>query len=148
MARIRLNETQKKEIFCRAIFDGECAARLAEEYGVSLKVIYRITNDKRRIEEARGTMEAMRELAKLRVMAHADRAVQKQIELMEKQVPENLLYISQKAATDIMNRAGIQPEKTDASEVRVRFEKGSLTVNMPEPEPEPGRRKTGEEKGE
>lgn len=132
MAGIKLTAAQKKEIFRRAVFDGECAAQLAEEYGVSRREIERVTHDRKRIEGERDTLEAMRELAKLRVMVSADRAVQKQLELMDRQVPENMLYINQKAAADIMNRAGIKQEKRDVGKVRVVFEKGNVTFNMPE----------------
>ncbi len=128
----RLTETQKKEIFHRVVFDGESAACLAEEYGVKPAAIDRITHDKKRIESEKGTLETMRELAKLRAMASADKAMQKQIELMNRQVPENMLYINQKAAVDIMNRAGIKQEKEETGEVRVTFEEDSLEVNTPE----------------
>lgn len=131
MAGRRLTEPQKREIFHRAIFDGESAAQLAEEYGVKPAVIDRITHDKKRIESEKGSLEAMRELAKLRAMASADKAIQKQIELMNRQVPENMLYINQRAATDIMNRAGIKQEKEESREVRVTFEKDGFEVNTP-----------------
>ncbi|MDO5378766.1 MAG: hypothetical protein Q4G52_10575 [Clostridia bacterium] len=149
MAGTRLTAAQKKEIFRRAVFDGECAEQLAEEYSVSREEIERVTHDKKRIADERDTLEAMRELAKLRVMASADRAVQKQLELMDRQVPENMLYINQKAAADIMNRAGIKQEKKDVGEVRVVFKKGNVAFNMPEPEPSaPGGRRSEAERQE
>lgn len=145
MAEVKLTAAQKKEIFHRVVFDGECAAKMAEEYGVNQKEIYRITHDKKRIECERDTLEATRELARLRAIANADRAVQKQIELMNRQVPENMLYINQNAAVDIMNRAGIKREKGDAGELRVVFGKGGLRVNMPDDGgPRPGTHSAGQ----
>ena len=131
MFETKLTAAQKNEIFDRAIFDGESDASLAAAYGVSRKTIWRVTHDKKRIERKKSTLETMRDLAQMRIDAKAERAAAKQIELMEKDVPENMLYINQNAAVDILNRAGVKRKDEESTDINVTLT-GGFESAMPE----------------
>lgn len=131
MFEAKLTAAQKNEIFDRAIFDGESDAALAEAYGVSRKTIWRVTHDKKRIQRKKSTLETLRDLAQMRIDAQAERAAAKQIELMNRDVPDNMLYINQNAAVDLLNRAGVKRKDEQSGDIHVTLESG-MTTGMPE----------------
>ena len=51
--------------------------------------------------------------------------------LMEKDVPENMLYINQNAAVDILNRAGVKRKDEESTDINVTLT-GGFESAMPE----------------
>ena len=130
MFEAKLTAAQKDEIFERAIFEGESDAALAETYQVSRETIWRVTHDKKRIARKKSTLETMRELAQMRIDAQAERAARKQIELMDRELPDSMIYINQNAATEILDRAGVKRKDEESGEINVRIT-GGFATKMP-----------------
>ena len=130
MFEAKLTAAQKDEIFERAIFEGESDTALAETYQVSRKTIWRATHDKKRIARKKSTLETMRELAQMRIDAQAERAARKQIELMDRELPDSMIYINQNAATEILDRAGVKRKDEESGEINVRIT-GGFATKMP-----------------
>ena len=97
---------------------------------MSRKTIWRVTHDKKRIARKKSTLETMRELAQMRIDAQAERAARKQIELMDRELPDSMIYINQNAATEILNRAGVKRKDEESGEINVKIT-GGFATKMP-----------------
>ena len=56
----------------------------------------------------------------MRIDAQAERAARKQIELMDRELPDSMIYINQNAATEMLDRAGVKRKDEESGEINVR----------------------------
>lgn len=109
--------------------------RMAEKYGVHRCTIHRITHDPKRVKKYLDGLNHVRDIAMARLMEAQTDAVNTQVSLMnDKNLPQNLWYLRQNAAVDIMNRTGLKDKTNEDPEIRITFgaENGTgLAAGMP-----------------
>lgn len=69
---------------------------------------------------------------KIYVNMQAERAARKQAEIMDRELPDHLLYLVQNAARDILDRAGIREQSEGKQDIHITFGDGMPETGMPE----------------
>ena len=132
----KLTETMKARIFDEALKGAKTSA-LAKEYGVAERTISKIKYDPKRLEKCEKTLTAHQRFARLRIHKGAMKGVEKEHEILEREVPEgvkgtNLLYLQHQVATSFMDRDGLKAPDKSEQRMEVVFSGGDLDVGMPE----------------
>lgn len=132
----KLTETMKARIFDEALKGAKTSA-LAKEYGVAERTISKIKYDPKRLERCEKTLTAHQRFARLRIHKGAMKGVEKEHEILEREVPEgvkgtNLLYLQHQVATSFMDRDGLKAPDKSEQRMEVVFSGGGLDVGMPE----------------
>ena len=106
--------------------EAEIAARL----GISLRQAKTVLGDLARLETYKKRSEAAKLRAQICVNKSAEEAARRQAALLlDGEVNET---ISQRAAKDILDRAGVRVPKESRSDVVIRFAQGAPPLGMPE----------------
>ena len=122
---------EQKETALSAYFEeGLEVEEIAERIGVTAAQVTRALGDSRLLEPYRRRSEAAKLRAQIRVNESAEEAVMRQAELMKKEQASE--SVSQRAAKDILDRAGVRVAKEDKGEVVIRFLNGTPRLGMPE----------------
>ena len=87
--------------------------------------------DPEALERYRKKSEAIKVRAQIRVNKSAERAARKQAELLEAQEDGGTPTVRQRAAKDILDRAGVRLAKEDRGEITIRFVSGVPELGMP-----------------
>ena len=125
----KLHEEKKKEIL-HAYFEGmKTPEVIAEKMGLSVRTVTGVLNDKKLLEPYQRRSEAAKIRAQICVNETAEEAVRKQAELMRDQ--ETAQSVTQRAAMDIMDRAGIRVPKEEKRDIRITFTGGMPKLGMP-----------------
>ena len=132
----KLTETMKARIFDEALKGAKTSA-LAKEYGVAERTISKIKYDPKRLERCEKTLTAHQRFAKLRIHKGAMKGVEKEHEILDREVPEgkkgtSLLYLQHQVATSFMDRDGLKAPDKSEQRMEVVFSGGDLDVGMPE----------------
>ena len=132
----QLTETMKARIFDEALKGAKTSA-LAKEYGVAERTISKIKYDPKRLERCEKTLTAHQRFAKLRIHKGAMKGVEKEHEILDREVPEgekgtSLLYLQHQVATSFMDRDGLKAPDKSEQRMEVVFSGGDLDVGMPE----------------
>ena len=132
----KLTETMKARIFDEALKGAKTSA-LAKEYGVAERTISKIKYDPKRLERCEKTLTAHQRFAKLRIHKGAMKGVEKEHEILDRDVPEgekgtSLLYLQHQVATSFMDRDGLKAPDKSEQRMEVVFSDGDLDVGMPE----------------
>ena len=132
----KLTETMKARIFDEALKGAKTYA-LAKEYGVAERTISKIKYDPKRLERCEKTLTAHQRFAKLRIHKGAMKGVEKEHEILDREVPEgekgtSLLYLQHQVATSFMDRDGLKAPDKSEQRMEVVFSGGDLDVGMPE----------------
>ena len=132
----KLTETMKARIFDEALKGAKTSA-LAKEYGVAERTISKIKYDPKRLERCEKTLTAHQRFARLRIHKGAMKGVQKEHEILERDVPEgdkgtSLLYLQHQVATSFMDRDGLKAPDKSEQRMEVVLAGGDLDVGMPE----------------
>ena len=132
----KLTETMKARIFDEALKGAKTSA-LAKEYGVAERTISKIKYDPKRLEKCEKTLTAHQRFAKLRIHKGAMKGVEKEHEILDRDVPEgekgtSLLYLQHQVATSFMDRDGLKAPDKSEQRMEVVFSGGDLDVGMPE----------------
>ena len=132
----KLTETRKARIFDEALKGAKTCA-LAKEYGVGERTISKIKYDPKRLERCEKTLTAHQRFAKLRIHKGAMKGVEKEHEILDRDVPEgekgtSLLYLQHQVATSCMDRDGLKAPDKSEQRMEVVFSGGDLDVGMPE----------------
>lgn len=107
-------------------------AKMAEEYGVAVSTIARITHDKKRMERWLKGLNHAFDLASGQILANLGAAVKVQTDLIhDENLPVNMLGLKQNAAVDLMNRAGLKKKDDETSTLVIKFEAAGFDVGMP-----------------
>ena len=102
---------------------------IAERLGVTAAQVTRALGDDELLEPYRRRSEAAKLRAQIRVNESAEEAVMRQAELMKRQAASE--SVSQRAAKDILDRAGVRVAKEDSREIRITFTHGMPRLGMP-----------------
>ncbi|MBR5303187.1 MAG: hypothetical protein IKU38_10160 [Clostridia bacterium] len=125
----RLHEEKKKEIlhayFEEMIGPEEIAARM----GLAVRTVTGVLSDKKLLEPYRKRSEAAKLRAQICVNESAEEAARKQAELMRGQ--ETTDSVTQRAAMDILDRAGVRVPKEEKKDIRITFTAGMPKLGMP-----------------
>ena len=132
----KLTETMKARIFDEALKGAKTSA-LAKEYGVAERTISKIKYDPKRLERCEKTLTAHQRFARLRIHKGAMKGVEKEHEILDRDVPEgekgtSLLYLQHQVATSFMDRDGLKAPDKSEQRMEVVFSGGDLSVGMPE----------------
>ena len=132
----KLTETMKARIFDEALKGAKTSA-LAKEYGVAERTISKIKYDPKRLEKCEKTLTAHQRFARLRIHKGAMKGVEKEHEILGRDVPEgekgtSLLYLQHQVATSFMDRDGLKAPDKSEQRMEVVFTGGGLDVGMPE----------------
>ena len=132
----KLTETMKARIFDEALKGAKTSA-LAKEYGVAERTISKIKYDPKRLEKCEKTLTAHQRFARLRIHKGAMKGVEKEHEILDREVPEgekgtSLLYLQHQVATSFMDRDGLKAPDKSEQRMEVVFSGGGLDVGMPE----------------
>ena len=132
----KLTETMKARIFDEALKGAKTSA-LAKEYGVAERTISKIKYDPKRLEKSEKTLTAHQRFARLRIHKGAMKGVEKEHEILDRDVPEgekgtSLLYLQHQVATSFMDRDGLKAPDKSEQRMEVVFSGGGLDVGMPE----------------
>lgn len=132
----KLTETMKARIFDEALKGAKTSA-LAKEYGVAERTISKIKYDPKRLERCEKTLTAHQRFARLRIHKGAMKGVEKEHEILDRDVPEgekgtSLLYLQHQVAASFMDRDGLKAPDKSEQRMEVVFSGGGLDVGMPE----------------
>lgn len=132
----KLTETMKARIFDEALKGAKTSA-LAKEYGVAERTISKIKYDPKRLERCEKTLTAHQRFARLRIHKGAMKGVEKEHEILDRDVPEgekgtSLLYLQHQVASSFMDRDGLKAPDKSEQRMEVVFSGGGLDVGMPE----------------
>lgn len=110
--------------------------RMAAKYDVNRSTIHRITHDPKRVKKYLESLGHVHDIAYAKLLEAQTDAVRTQVSLMNNEnLPQNLWYLRQNAAVDIMNRTGLKDKtSTEDNEIRITFgtDKGTgLPAGMP-----------------
>lgn len=104
---------------------------IEERLGVKEAEITRALGDERAIGRYRQKAEAAKIRAQLRLSKSAEAAARKQAELLAGDGDGASRSVSQRAAKDILDRAGVGKQKDEKKEIRVTFSGGTPKLGMP-----------------
>lgn len=132
----KLTSEQKEQIFQRAR-KGESSTVLAKEYGVTTRTISKIKYNKKRLQKELDTLDAHQMFAKLRIHDGAIKGVEKEHEILDREVPEgekgtSLLYLQHQVASSLMDRDGLKAVDKSESKAVIVFGEDDIPMGMPE----------------
>lgn len=132
----KLTEYQRAAIFEKCL-RGARTKDLAKEYDVSEWTIRDIKYDKKRLAAAQASADAHQMFAKLRIHYGAMKGVEKEHEILDREVPEGdkgtgLLYLQHQVAAGLMDRDGLKKKDDESQKIEISFVSGSFDVGMPE----------------
>lgn len=137
----KLTEAQRREIFDEYVKletrseQWGFETRMAEKYSVHRCTIHKITHDPKRVKRYLDGLNHVHDIAMAKLLEAQTDAVRTQVGLMNNEaLPQNLWYLRQNAAVDIMNRAGLKDKTAEDQEIRITFgaEDGTgLAAGMP-----------------
>lgn len=125
----KLHEEKKREILHAYFEEMKTPEAIAEGMGLSVRTVVGVLNDKKLLEPFKRRSEAAKIRAQICVNETAEEAVRKQAELMRDQ--ETAQSVTQRAAMDIMDRAGIRVPKEEKKDIRITFTAGMPKLGMP-----------------
>ena len=122
---------KQKEAALDAYFEeGLEVEAIAERIGVTAAEVTRALGDSQLLEPYKRRSEAAKLRAQIRVNESAEEAVLRQAELMKREKASE--SVSQRAAKDILDRAGVRVAKEDKGEIVIRFLNGTPKLGMPQ----------------
>ena len=125
----RMTDGQKEAALGAYFEDGLEVEEIAEKMGLTAAQVTRVLGDHELLEPYRRRSEAAKLRAQIRVNESAEEAVMRQAELMKKEQASE--SVSQRAAKDILDRAGVRVAKEDKGEIVIRFISGTPKIGMP-----------------
>ena len=125
----RLSEERKKAIASAYFEEKMEPEEIAEKMQLSVRTVTGVLSDRKRLEPYRKRSEAAKLRAQICVNESAEEAARKQAELMR--AGEASESVTQRAAKDILDRAGIRVPKEEKKEIRITFTAGIPKLGMP-----------------
>ena len=121
---------EEREEALRAYFDeGEEVAGIAQRLGCTRGEVAEALCDTEALEPYRRRSEAVRLRAQIRLNESAEQAARMQAALLSgREEGDN---VTQRAAKDILDRAGVRMKKEEKGEITIRFLSGMPELGMP-----------------
>ena len=120
----RMTESLKSEAVRLYFEENREESEIAEALNISMRQVKTVLGDLARLETYKKRSEAAKLRAQICVNKSAEAAL-----LLDGEVNET---ISQRAAKDILDRAGVRVPKESKSDVVIRFASGAPPLGMPE----------------
>jgi len=125
----RLSEEKKRKVL-EAYFEEEKEAdEIAQQMGLAERTVRNVLSDKEMLEPYRRRSEAAKLRAQICVNETAEEAVRKQAELMRAGMATDT--VTQRAAMDILDRAGVRVPKEEKKDITITFAAGMPKLGMP-----------------
>ena len=121
----RMTESLKSEAVRLYFEENREESEIAEALNISMRQVKTVLGDLARLE----TYKKRSEAAKLRAQICVNKSAEEAALLLDGEVNET---ISQRAAKDILDRAGVRVPKESKSDVVIRFASGAPPLGMPE----------------
>ena len=126
----RMTESLKSEAVRLYFEENREESEIAETLNISMRQVKTVLGDLTRLETYKKRSEAAKLRAQICVNKIAEEAARRQAALLlDGEVNET---ISQRAAKDILDRAGVRVPKESKSDVVIRFASGAPPLGMPE----------------
>lgn len=126
----RMTESLKSEAVRLYFEENREESEIAEALNISMRQVKTVLGDLARLETYKKRSEAAKLRAQICVNKSAEEAARRQAALLlDGEVNET---ISQRAAKDILDRAGVRVPKENKSDVVIRFASGAPPLGMPE----------------
>jgi len=123
----RLSERKRAEALAAYFEEGLEAEEIAARLGVTVGAISGVLRDPRALAPYRARSEAAKLRAQICVNESAEEAAKKQAALLMVETES----VRQRAAKDILDRAGVRMAKEDRGDVTIRFAGGAPVLGMP-----------------
>ena len=127
---MNMTESMKSEVVRLYFEENREEAEIAARLGISLRQAKTVLGDLARLETYKKRSEAAKLRAQICVNKSAEEAARRQAALLlDGEVNET---ISQRAAKDILDRAGIRMQKDYGKDIVIRFAAGAPALGMPD----------------
>ena len=127
---LKMTESMKSEVVRLYFEENREEAEIAARLGISLRQAKTVLGDLARLETYKKRSEAAKLRAQICVNKSAEEAARRQAALLlDGEVNET---ISQRAAKDILDRAGIRMQKDYGKDIVIRFAAGAPALGMPD----------------
>lgn len=116
----------------RAYFEeGLEAEEIAERLQETVRTVMQVLGDRELLKPYHERSEAAKLRAQICVNENAEEAARRQAELLRADEDEKARRLSQQAAKDILDRAGIRVPKAEKTDITIRFAGGMPELGMP-----------------
>lgn len=132
----KITDEQCIEVVRRYVDEGESVTELAEAYGVSRTAIYNALHRAEFADRMKELREARLATAQLRILEQAEKALDRNEDILNTEYEPAYQYLWQNASRDVLDRAGIKAPKEDKQDISISFAGGGFEVNMPKDEEE------------
>lgn len=132
----KITDEQCIEVVRRYVDEGETVTELAEAYGVSRTAIYNALHRAEFADRMKELREARLATAQLRILEQAEKALDRNEDILNTEYEPAYQYLWQNASRDVLDRAGIKAPKEDKQDISISFAGGGFEVNMPKDEEE------------
>lgn len=125
-----MNQRERSRALRMYFEEGREAEEIAQALGRETEEIEDALGDPETLEYYRKKSEMAKLRAQIRMNESAERAARKQAELLDAQ-DEGTPTVRQRAAKDILDRAGVRLAREDKGEITIRFVSGVPELGMP-----------------
>ena len=123
----RLSEERKKKVLSAYFEEEKEPEEIAVQMGISQRTVRSVLSDRELLEPYRKRSEAAKLRAQICVNESAEEAARRQAELMRGKE----MSVRQRAAMDILDRAGVRVPKEEKKDIRITFAEGMPKIGMP-----------------
>lgn len=128
----KITDEQCIDVVRRYIDEGENVTEIAKAYGVSRTAIYNALHRAEFADRMKELREARLATAQLRILEQAEKALDRNEDILNTEYDPAYQYLWQNASRDVLDRAGIKAPKEDKQDISISFAGGGFEVNMPE----------------
>ena len=134
----RMSEKKTEEALKAYFEEGLEPEEIAKRLRVTLRSVNAALSDKRLLKPYHERSEAAKLRAQICVNESAEEAARRQAELLHANEDEKARRLSQQAAKDILDRAGVRMPKAEKKDITIRFAGGMPQLGMPARDGEDG----------
>ena len=127
----RLSDRKMEEALKAYFEEGMEPGEIAKRLGVTARSVHAALSDKRLLKPYHERSEAAKLRAQICVNESAEEAARRQAALLHADEDEKARRLSQQAAKDILDRAGVRVPKTEKKDITIRFAGGMPQIGMP-----------------
>ncbi len=127
----RVSQTKRERALAAYFEGGQEPRAIAEALGLKEGTVLALLDDPGALERYRKRSEAAKLRAQIRLNESAEAAARVQARLVHGEENEGAWTISQRAAKDILDRAGVRVPKETRSDVTVTFADGAPELGVP-----------------
>lgn len=126
-----MNQSERSRALRMYFEEGREAEEIAQALGMTAEEVEGALGDPEALEHYRKKSEMVKIRAQIRMNESAERAARKQAELLDDRENGGTPTVLQRAAKDILDRAGVRLAKEEKGEITIRFVSGVPELGMP-----------------